>query len=56
MTNDCVFLKANIVAKLTHESHRAVHSLSAHPSATNLLTAAESKVYLWSNKVPENDE
>ncbi|CAG2116868.1 unnamed protein product, partial [Medioppia subpectinata] len=43
-------IETTIIGKIGHDMHRVVHSLSSHPSANRLLTAAEGFIYLWSNE------
>lgn len=59
-------IDAKVVAKLDHRNisqagkyvspAKFIHSISAHPTAQNLITAARERVYLWQLPMEEEME
>ena len=47
-----LLFQAKVVKKLSNPDGRVVHSLSHHPTDCSLLTAAGSKIILWSANDP----
>jgi len=41
---------------LSHENHRVVHSINSHPNGKELMTAAESFVYLWTTEEADDEQ